>query len=110
MGVDVDPEVMIGISFNSENEVKEYIEDVFGLKEEHYEGSLAEIEYIEGFNLSWQEESGYGDNGGVLGIHVMPSDLKYKSNKVDEIWEKLYMEFPQEDHDKIDVHMWARYW
>lgn len=110
MGVDVDPEVMIGKYFDSEEEAKAYVKDVFGIDEEEYDGTLIELEYTDrSQGLVYGEMSGYSDYGGVLGKPILERHLKYKSDEVDKIWEELYKTFPQEDHEKLVVHIWARY-
>lgn len=110
MGVDVDPEVMIGLKFNSTREAKDWIEDVYGVSPEQYDDSLCEF-YVEGsFDLEWQELSGYSDYGGVLGVHVGVNDLYPDSDSINEIWEFLKVKLPEEVHDQIKPHIWARYW
>lgn len=76
MGVDVDPEVMIGISFSSQGEAKEFIEN-------NFEGILdGDMEDLCGnIGLDWQEFSGYVDHGGVIGRFVGEGHLYYGKNR-----------------------------
>jgi len=111
MGVDVDPEVMIGILFEREDDAKQYISNAFGVEPEEYKDTLSELFISKRApELDWQEISGYDNYGGVLGAHISPRHLDYRTNHIDEIWEELFSIFPQEDHSKIKTHIWARYW
>lgn len=112
MGVDVDPEVMIGISFNSRREAVEFIEDNFSndqelfMRDEDFDDLHELAEHV---NLEWQEISGYTDYGGVIGESVGPNDL-YGDSRILEIWDRLKSTIPDEFHEKIQPHIWARYW
>lgn len=110
MGVDVDAEVMIGMYFNSDDEAKEYIERVFNIKPEEYDNVPCELEFVGDHGLSYQDISGYGDYGGVFGVHVGEDDLSMNTDRLKELWDKVYKAFPEEDHDKLKAHIWARYW
>lgn len=114
MGVDVDPEVMIGIWFEHEDSAKGYIEKIVEnvFDEEYWEEGLPEGDWPycmkEGF--SFVQCTGYSDRGGCFGIQVSCDDLKEGSNTIDKYYQKLREVVPKEDWDKIEAHIWARYW
>lgn len=112
MGIDVSTEIMIGISFNSQKEAKGFIEDNFPNAQEIFmeDKDFDDLyELAEHVDLEWEEVSGYADCGGVIGESVGKRGL-FGDSRIPEIWERLKSTIPKEHHDKIQPHIWTRYW
>lgn len=110
MGVDVDIVVMIGISFPHQEEANNYAIEKLGIPREVVEADgLREAMYDFG-GLDWEEEKGYADRGGVIGVVLEENSLNHTANGVTEAWDLCYEMFPKEDHDKIKPYIWAQYW
>lgn len=103
MGVDVDAEVMIGVAFNSFAEVESFLKD-YGCDD----GDICGWEHPSG--LVFKEYTGYSDKGGYVGVEIIEADLSEGSDEVDEAYATCRRFFPKELHNKIEAHIWARYW
>lgn len=105
MGVDVDAEVMIGVWFSSQEEVKSFVE-------KYYEevDSVWELPESIPEQVVFLEYTGYSDRGGCLGMQVGEDDLREGRDTINLIYQQLREFFPKESHNNIKPHIWARYW
>jgi hypothetical protein len=116
MGVDVDAEVMIGVWFGSEdNAVKFAIENKLIALEEGEDAE--EVIYGSGLveclksPLTFKDYSSYSDRGGCIGVEVAESDLNDSGGGgVADVWKEVLESLPEEVHEQIEAHIWARYW
>jgi|SRR5690606_8060329 len=109
MGVDVDAVVMIGISFPSQEDANEYAIEKLGIPREVVEADSLNEAMYDFDGLDWEEETCYGDCGGVIGVVIDEGDLS-DSIGLKRAWDRCYEMFPKEDHDKIKPYIWAQYW
>lgn len=98
MGIDYRAVVMVGIEFDSLEDVQEYLETRLDPDENCDLEELAEE-----IGLDWQSFSEYGE-GGVLGSFIGLGCLSYTAEGVIESWDICYEKFEKEMHSRIKAH------
>lgn len=108
MGVDVDPEFIIGKQFNSREEAEQWLEKNYPEKYAEYVlNNCDDIELtFEEIGLTCRDISAYADYGYVVGLEVYNAVLDPSGKMLKELWEQATVVFGKE----AAPHFWARYW
>lgn len=106
MGIDVSAVNMIGIEFDSMDELHEFVKEHYDAPDEFDSDDIFDITN----GLEFQLITAYSDSGGVLGVEIGEDDLDPDGDGVKRAWRKALELLPADINIRVQPHCWAQYW